>query len=270
MNRLLAVLGQDVSASLSPRLHLAASEACALGLAYVPLSCPTESDFYEMVQALRVLKARGCNVTIPYKRAAFQVADHHSAAAKDLGVANTLTFEGNQIHADNTDGEGLKQILHKLDPNRLQRVQILGAGGAARAAVWAVHALGAEEIFVCARRNVESVAALAGDRGIGRPLERIANVSLVISALPNEALLAAKALDDWIDLSRQPTIFDLAYGSLDKPSPLVQAARSQGLEAVDGRGMLIEQAALSLNRWVGGQVSERIRKAMWEALGSSG
>ena len=266
MSRLLAVLGKDVSASLSPKLHNAASAACQLGVVYTALNCPSESDFHEMIHALRVLKARGCNVTIPYKTNAFALADEYSLAAKTLGVANTLTFEKDKIYADNTDGDGLKRVIQDLHDTCLDRVQILGAGGAARAAAWAVQSLGAKEILVSARSKADIVAGLVG--GKAGLLQPVNEASLVISSLPKDNELAHRALRDWIDVQSKPTILDLAYGNLDELSPLASKARALGLAATDGRGMLVEQAALSLTSWVGGQVSERIRKSMWEALGS--
>jgi len=266
VSRLLAVLGKDVSASLSPKLHTSASLACDLGVVYTALNCPSASDFVEMIRALQVLKARGCNVTIPYKTNAFSLADEHSPASKALGVANTLTFEHGKIYADNTDGEGLQRVIQGLDASCLDRVQILGAGGAARAAAWAVHSLGAKEIFVSARSKADLVADMVD--GTARPLEAVPAPSLVISSLPKDSDLASTALRDWIDVQTTPRILDLAYGTLEELSPLASQARAMGLRAEDGRGMLVEQAALSLVRWVGGQVSEKIRNSMWEALGS--
>jgi len=266
MKGLLAVLGQDVRNSLSPRLHMAAAAACGLDIRYLALSCPREADFFEMVDVLRTLQARGCNVTIPYKVQAFEMADEQSEAALALGVANTLKFEDGKILADNTDGLGLKRVLEDLHPSCLRKVQILGAGGAARAAVWAAAALGAKEIVVCARRNAELVAGLAPDTGRGSDLKPVEGVSLVISSLPNDPKLAEEALNHWIDLRDRPTLVDLAYGGLERQSPLTELAEAKNLAAQDGRGMLVEQAALSLATWIGGQVSENIRTAMWEAL----
>lgn len=265
MKRLLAVLGRDVSSSLSPRLHMAASVALDLDLKYVALNCPRESDFFDMVDALRAVDARGCNVTIPYKTQAFQLADAHTDEARALGVANTLSFDGDKVLADNTDGLGLKRVLEDLDPACLENVQILGAGGAARAAVWAAHALGAEQITVCARKNAEAVAALS-PLAKSSSLAPVKGVRLVICSLPHDKDLANKALEDWIDQRSRPMILDLAYGGLAALSPLASAAQAKNLNAKDGRGMLLEQAALSLAGWIGGQVSERIRDAMWEAL----
>ena len=264
MSHLLAVLGRDVSASLSPHLHNTAAAACQLDVLYTALSCPSEDDFYETVKALQILKARGCNVTIPYKAQAFALADEHSSACQALGVANTLTFEDGKILADNTDSDGLQRVLRERDIP-LDRVQILGAGGAARAAAWAVKQLGAKKIFVSARSKAKAVADLVSAEAAD--LAPVKAVDLVISTLPKDKDLASQALSDWIDVKAQPYVLDLAYGSLAELSPLARQASELGLSSTDGRAMLVEQAALSLSRWIGGQVSEKIRKSMWEALG---
>ncbi len=264
MRRLLAVLGRDVSRSLSPLLHAAAASACHLEIAYVPVSCPDTDCFHGAVAALRTLGAIGCNVTIPYKHEALALSAHASTTAQEIGAVNTLTFsDDGRIQGDNTDGPGLMRVLEALPAGQLARVQILGAGGAARAAAWAASRAGATEIHVCARRNAEQVATTgAHAHGLGR----IKGATLVVSALPGERTLAKKILSTWIDEPSRPYVLDLAYGDLETESPLALGARAAGLPAADGRGMLVEQAALALALWTGGEVS-RIRAAMRRVAG---
>jgi shikimate dehydrogenase len=264
MKRLLAVLGRDVSRSLSPLLHGAAAIECGLEIAYVPVSCPDADHFHRAVQALRTLGAIGCNVTIPYKSDALALADRSSTTAQEIGAVNTLTFsDDGRIQGDNTDGPGLVRVIQSLPPGALARVQILGAGGAARAAAWAASRAGAEEIHICARRNADQIA-ITGARAHG--LAKIKGATLVVSALPNDRTLAKKIVSAWIDEASHPYVLDLAYGDLQTESPLVLNARASGLSSSDGRSMLVEQAALSLALWTGGEVS-RIRAAMRKAIG---
>ncbi|MEE2901098.1 MAG: hypothetical protein VYC39_02160 [Myxococcota bacterium] len=269
MSRLLAVLGRDVSRSLSPHLHNSASKQCDLDVRYVALNCASDEAFLSLLEDLQVLGARGCNVTIPYKMTALKAAHECTPMAMKLGAANTLTFENNKIWADNTDGPGLLRVLVDYQRDELDCVQILGAGGAARAAVWAAREAGARKIVVTARRNAESVVEIAPGVAAARTLSSVEEATLVISTLPNKQEIADKALKSWISVSQQPLILDLAYGSSTSLSPLAAQAKRAGLKANDGRGMLVEQAALSLSHWVGGQVSEKIRKSMWEALDSA-
>jgi shikimate dehydrogenase len=255
MRRLLAVLGRDVSRSLSPLLHGAAASTLGLDVAYVPVSCGDADHFRRAVDALICLGALGANVTIPYKDHARQLATELSATAAEIGAVNTLTFSTGKIAGDNTDGPGLLRTFEDMPDDRFARVQILGAGGAARAAVWAVRARGAGEIRVCARR---------GGAGV-KPLEPFQGATLVISSLPNDAAIAADVLARWIDLAARPFLYDLAYGGPGEASPLVARAREAGLSACDGQHMLLEQAALALAGWTGGEVSA-IRVAMRAAL----
>lgn len=268
MKRLLAVLGSDVSRSLSPHLHNSASRKCDLGVRYVALNCSNDESFLALLEDLQVLGARGCNVTIPYKITALRAAHECTPMAQKLGAANTLTFEDNKIWADNTDGRGLLRVLVDYQPERFNCVQILGAGGAARAAVWAASEAGARKIVVTARRNAESVAEIAPGVAVAKSLQSVDEATLVISTLPNDESIAAQAMESWICLSQKPAVLDLAYSMGVSLSPLATQAKLAGLQAQDGRGMLVEQAALSLSHWVGGQVSEKIRKSMWEALDS--
>lgn len=255
-----------MSNSLSPLLHETAARTLNLDIAYVPVSCSTGADFDRVVDALITLGALGANVTIPHKAAALDRALQVSPTAEEIGAVNTLTFrEGGCIEGDNTDGPGLAAVLDALPASATRRIQILGAGGSARAAAWAAVGLRPESVTVCARSKSE---ALARSFGVdARPLSRAPDVTLVISTLPKDEALARRALSEWIDLSgaRAPVVCDLAYGSRTENSPLVRLAHAQGLSAFDGRQMLVEQAARSLAIWTGGEVS-RIREAMRAAV----
>jgi shikimate dehydrogenase len=255
MRRLLAVLGRDVSRSLSPELHRAAADACGIDVAYVPISCATEERFHRAIQSLVELDALGANVTIPYKASALAMASHSSDVARAIGAANTLSFPS--MEADNTDGPGLLAVLQRLPDARLDDVVILGAGGAARAAAWAVRSRGAKGVRVAARSGAEACAEIAGGRGT--TLARCEGATLVISSLPGDPDLADRALREWIDPTPRPFVLDLAYGGSMTESALVRLAKSAGLEAEDGLSMLIEQAGRSLAIWSGHPLAPILR-----------
>lgn len=260
--RRLAVLGRDVSRSLSPRLHNAAIKALGLELEYQAISCPDELAFQEKILELARAKALGVNVTIPYKRLALEIAGSASANAKAIGAANWLSFEKG-LFAANFDGPALVAELAEIEQR--QQVQILGAGGAARAAAWALKELGAERVAVCARKidQAEEIAEIAGGEAFG--LEPIEGTTLVISTIPRDAELAAQIFTTCIAPERRPFIFDLAYAPPGQMTPMVALAAAHWLPAKDGLGMLIEQAALSLAAWTGADLSQ-IRRAMTSAL----
>lgn len=264
---LLAVLGGDVSRSLSPRIHEAASQALGFRLAYLPISAVDSRDFEEKVDALRVLGALGANVTIPYKQDANTVCGVRSEVAKAIGAVNTLTFRSDGvIEGDNTDGPGVLRDLQERGPERLEVIRILGAGGASRAVAWAARQVGAGRVEVAARRAEQAQSVAEPFGATATSLEGGTPPTLVVSTLPNDPRIAGEAVARWIDPSRKPQVLDLAYMEPDAPPPLVAAARAAGLDAEDGLGLLVEQGALSFVRWTGAPL-EPVRAAMAEALG---
>jgi shikimate dehydrogenase len=155
----LGVLGWPVSHSRSPAIHNAALAALGLdGWRYQRLPVPPQL-FAETVRALPALGFLGANVTIPHKQAALALAGSASAAAAAIGAANTLTFEpGGEIAAENTDAPGLIAALDR-SPRGMSAL-VLGAGGSARAAAWALREAGASDVAVW-NRTAERAESLA-------------------------------------------------------------------------------------------------------------
>ncbi len=139
----LAVLGQPISHSRSPAIHTAA--LAELGLAgewsYEAIEV-APPDFATLVASLAGAGFAGVNVTVPHKLAALALADSASVAAREIGAANTLTFSAGAVAADNTDAVGLIAALP--EPPQGKRALVLGAGGSARACIWALRQAGAE------------------------------------------------------------------------------------------------------------------------------
>jgi shikimate dehydrogenase len=198
------------------------------------------------IEGVRALGFLGANVTVPHKRAAWQAADARTAEAELVGAANTLYWEGARLVADNTDADGLRQVL--TGEARLRagdEVVLFGAGGAARAAAVALGRCGAT-VEVVARRaapreEVARIVARAG--GEARSVER---PRLVVNATPLG--LAKEPLPErFMALDDDQVALDLVYGP--EPTPFLAAARARGAGAIDGIGMLVGQAALSFSRW---------------------
>src|SRR3954466_6758315 len=168
MTALAGVLGYPVAHSRSPAMHNAAFAALGLDWHYVKLPVPPEL-FEETVRALPGSGYRGANVTIPHKLAALALADSATEAARKIGAANTLTFGADGIEADNTDAGGFLDALGESPAGR--RALVLGAGGAARAVVWALAQAGAAEVLLWnrTRERAEALAAELGARAVERP-----------------------------------------------------------------------------------------------------
>ncbi len=158
----LAVLGHPVAHSRSPAMQNAALAALGLGdeWSYEAIGMPP-ADFAELTRALPAEGFVGANVTIPHKEAALALAGDASAAATEIGAANTLSFEDGEIRAENTDAPGLLAALP--EPPSGKRALVLGAGGSARAAAWALAGQGAAtEVWNrTAERAVELVESLS-------------------------------------------------------------------------------------------------------------
>ena len=247
-------------------MHEAALAAVGLeGWSYQLLPLPPEL-FAETVRALPAAGFRGVNVTIPHKQAALALADTASGAAREIGAANTLTFERDgAINADNTDAPGLIAALgERWDPAG-RRVLVLGAGGAARAAVWALLRAGAADVAVW-NRTPERARALAGELG-GRAVEEPAPAEIVVNCTSvglADRDATFKALPLQADsLGAGSCVVDMVYR--DGGTRLLEAARTRGADVIDGLEILVAQGAASFERWTGRTAP---REAMRAAVGA--
>jgi shikimate dehydrogenase len=257
----LGVCGWPVAHSRSPQMHNAALAAAGLSdWRYIRLPLPPEL-FEETVRALPAAEFRGVNVTIPHKHAALALADRASEAARAIGAANTLTFEPDgAIEAENTDAPGLLAAL-PADPAG-RTCLVLGAGGAGRAAAWALRQAGAADVAVWNRtpERAENLAAKLGVRAVRDPdvADIVVNCTAVGLHDPDDTFKALPLRAD--DLGAGSLVVDMVYRS--GGTRLLEAARTRGATVVDGLEILIAQGAVSFERWTG-QVAPR--QAMREA-----
>jgi shikimate dehydrogenase len=252
---LAGVIGWPVSHSLSPGLHGFWLRAAGLDAAYVPLPVRPE-HFCTALDGLRVAGFSGVNVTVPHKEAAFALAHEADGAAAAAGAANLLLFRNGRILARNTDVEGLMaSLLEALGARALvsQTVVILGAGGAARAAVLACDQLKPREIIVLNRtlRRAETLAAgLAHSVSASLAAGSLAqwpqvapSARLAINAT-SVGLGGATTVPLALDLLPQTAAAcDLAYLPIE--TRFLAQARKAGLTTIGGLGMLIHQGVPS-------------------------
>lgn len=259
----LAVLGHPVAHSRSPALQNAALAELGLGeeWRYEAIDVAPE-EFEARVRAMPAEGFAGANVTVPHKEAALAVADLASEVAKEIGAANTLVFgeEQERIHAHNTDAPGLIATLPGSP--RARRALVLGAGGAARAAVWALSAEGAvvdiTGVDIWNRTGSRADAVYAELSRVtelgGAPVAAVRQDAYGI--IVNTTTVGLHGEDPFEHLPLQRTGFDheqvvvdMVYG--DAPSPLLAAAEASGATVVDGLEVLVQQGALSLKIWTG-------------------
>lgn len=248
------VLGWPVAHSRSPAMMTAA------GLDYQRLPVAPEL-LAETVRALPAAGFAGANVTIPHKEAALGLADTASPAARAIGAANTLVFAPDgAIHAENTDAPGLIVVLGEPVP---ASALVLGAGGSARAAVWALRAAGAD---VAVWNRTPARAATLGARTVSEaePSDVLVNCTSV--GLDDSSSPFVDLPLDAGALGRYPLVVDLVYRSAG--TELILEARRLGARTVDGLDVLVAQGALSYTAWTGRPAPlEAMRAAVRDAGG---
>jgi shikimate dehydrogenase len=246
----LGVIGWPVAHSRSPAIHNAALREVGLdGWRYQLLPLPGEL-LAETIRALPGAGFRGVNVTIPHKSAALGLADRATVRARAIGAANTLTFDADgTIHAENTDAPALIGAL----PFDIVggTALVLGAGGSARAAIWALRDAGAREVRVW-NRTPERAQRLGDELGASAvrdaaPADLLVNctsVGLDGSATTFEQLPVSAG-----QLSRYRCVVDLVYS--EGGTALLRAARACSVPVVDGLQLLVGQGALSFELFTG-------------------
>jgi shikimate dehydrogenase len=191
----------------------------------------------------------GANVTVPHKGAALSLADELSETAREIGAANTLVFDDGEVRAENTDAEGFLRSLP--GPPAGKRALVLGAGGAARAIVWALLREGAEvDVWNRTELRSRNLSEELGGATVSAPdqaaYELIVNTTAV--GLGGEDPFAELPLSA-DGFAPSQTVVDMVYGG--EPTALLRAAAAAGTTTVDGIEILVQQGALSLEIWTG-------------------
>lgn len=251
-----AVFGTPIAHSLSPQIHAAFARQAGIDLRYVAIEAGP-ADFAMKLQAFADAGGGGANVTLPLKRQAAELAASLGERAQRVGVANTLVRrQDNRWHADNTDGIGLIRDLterHALDL-RGRRTLIVGAGGGARGIAPALLDAGIGELFIVNRtpERADALADMLGQPGRvhARYLGDVAafgEFDLIINATSANRGGTLEHLPRSL-VGRRTAAVDLSYG--EAAIPFMAWARATGChDAIDGLGMLVEQAAESFKLW---------------------
>jgi shikimate dehydrogenase len=264
----LGVLGWPVAHSRSPAMHTAALRELGLAPRWSYQRLPVAPElFAETTRALGGAGFHGANVTIPHKQAALALAEEASEAARAIGAANTLTFApGGTIVAENTDAPGLIAAMERAGhaPRGLTAT-VLGAGGTARAAVWALREAGAREVSVWNRTpaRAQELACAVGIRAVRLPestdiLINCTSVGLVRPASAPESGLNLLSLEHDL-VGRYSYVVDFVYAQ--GTTELLAHAGEQGVPTLDGLELLVAQGALSLERWTGRPIDDQTRSS---------
>jgi shikimate dehydrogenase len=269
----LGLIGYPLGHSLSPQLHQAALAAAGLQGTYrlfaIPPTPEGRVEIGRLIEDLCEGRLHGLNVTIPHKQNVLPFLDRQSLVAQSVGAVNTLfvTMESNgsrMVTGDNTDVPGFLWDLRRLVGSATGQALVLGAGGSARAVVYALVQSG-WQVRVLARRIEQAsqlAAEIGGASGLGGRLaagdletHNLARFSGACDLLVNTTPLGMVPNTGncpWpenLPLPGNAAVYDLVYNPLE--TRLVKRALQAGLQACSGAGMLVAQAALAFKKWTG-------------------
>ena len=271
----LGLIGYPLGHSLSPRIHEAALNSCGLSGSYSLFPVPPEDKqkLKDLLGRVRSGEIEGLNVTIPHKQNVIEFLDGLTPSARSIGAVNTIYRRESKLLGENTDAPGFLSDLKKLlitESSRLgeKKALVLGAGGSARAVVYALVNDG-WNVTIAARR-VEQAEQLASSLTTYHvpittfslsdlaPASHQSPVSLIVNTTPI-GMTPNVDQTPWpqdVPFPAHATIYDLVYNP--RQTRLVRDACSQGLPATTGLGMLVEQAALAFETWTGHKPSRAI------------
>ncbi len=271
VTRVLTLLGDPVAHSASPRIQNAAFEATGVDGVYVAVRCGSD-DLIGFMRGL-ARAGGGGNITLPHKEKAASILDIRSEAVRRTGACNTFWGDENgKVHGDNTDVEGFRRALNVFlegSPKGI-RALLLGAGGAARAALVGLLEEGADEVLLF-NRTQERARAVA--RRIGGQKARVVPVLRELEGEDFDLVVNATRLGldpsdpspiDFTALNRAGAAMDLVYGR--EATPFVRAAEAEGIRSTDGHEMLVQQGAVSFERWWGEEAPLDVMRAVVQDL----
>ena len=277
LQEIVALIGYPVVGN--PTQYIVEQAFAPLGLdwRYVTLEVPPE-NLADAVRGMRALGFRGGNVTMPHKRAVLPLLDELTEAARLIGAVNCWRRDGERLLGDNTDGKGFLQSLRTLIDPTGRRIAILSAGGAARAIAVELGLAGAAEILIVNRSTErgEELATLLtekvhiasrhlpwhGDFPLPAGIDVLVNATSIGMGDPQARVPVA--LDS---LPQGLIVADVVI--MPPQTRLLREARQQGCQALDGLGMLINQAVIGFQIWTGQTPDAALmREAAEEFLGT--
>jgi len=270
----LGLIGYPLGHSLSPKIHTAALQACGLigNYSLFPIPPEDEQALKDLLARVRTDEIHGLNVTIPHKQNVIPFLDELTPTARAIGAVNTIYFRENKLIGDNTDAAGFLSDLKRFLTTETQRhgdlnALVFGAGGSARAVAYALVNDGCR-LTISARRmeQAQQLASSFPNYEIRiTPLSdlQLSTFNLLVNTTPvgmtpntDQSLLLENVI-----LPKDMMIYDLVYNP--RETKLVKDARTKGLSATTGLGMLIEQAALAFELWTG---CNPPREKLWDAI----
>jgi len=250
------VIGHPIAHSRSPQIHGHWLSTLGIAGAYEKVDVSPDA-FPAFLSNLRAHGYIGANVTVPHKLTAYQLVDQPDAAAEATGAVNTVWYEGDALHGGNSDAHGFVASLDDAAPGwdiEQARAVVLGAGGAARAAAFALATRGVAVAIV--NRTEQHARDLAVRIGHGitahalEELPRLLEDADLFANCTSLGMVHQPPLEiDLRPLKRNAVVCDAVYVPLE--TGLLAAASARGHRVVDGLGMLLQQAGYGFRKWFG-------------------
>ncbi|MCR4406180.1 MAG: shikimate dehydrogenase [Anaerolineae bacterium] len=276
--QLIGLIGWPVEHSLSPAMHNAAFAALEMNWHYGLLPTPPGA-VQATLSRLKKHGYRGANVTVPHKQAVIPHMDEIADSARVIGAVNTIVIQEGRLIGYNTDADGFLAALREagFEPAG-RRALVLGAGGAARAVVYALAGAGCSVTIY--NRTVQRAAQLAHHvqkQGLRSPVTwvpitttlsdlELSDFDLLVNAT-SVGMWPQSDASPWPDSFPMPshwTVYDLVYNPME--TRLLAQARAAGARAIGGLGMLIHQGALAFEMWTGMMASIEVMRAACERV----
>lgn len=270
------VVGFPIHHSKSPRIHNFWLKQYGLQGEYLAQEVTSE-EFNHFIISLQKIGFCGGNVTLPHKQEAFRLADYKDERATIIGAANTLWYEGDKLCATNSDAYGFSANLDDFASDwGGETALVFGAGGAARAILYALKERGFEQIYLV-NRTKQRADNLA--QHFGKPIKvydwhKIHEILYKADLIVNTTSIGIKNPEekndsffcDFHKAKKTALVTDIVYTPLI--TPFLQQAEACGLKTVDGFGMLLHQAVIGFERWFGirPQVTKALRAAILEDM----
>jgi len=268
-NLQLGLVGYPVNHSLSPKIQNAALRACNLEGEYslFPIAPDDMQGLKKLLDCVRSGEITGVNVTIPHKQNVIQFMDELTPTAEAIGAVNIIYMRENKLIGDNTDAHGfaadLKKFINMETSTQVNKdALVLGAGGSARAVVYALLKDGWNVTLVARRiKQAEEVAHSSQNYVILTSTFadlQPATFDLLVNTTPvgMSPNIDQSPLPEKLSLPQNAFVYDLVYNP--RETKLVRNALAQGLDATTGLGMLIEQAVLGFELWTGIKLSGEV------------
>lgn len=266
--RLAGVIGHPVSHSLSPAIHHYWLERYGVDGVYVPLAIAPE-DFGALFQTLPKMGFAGVNLTLPYKEKVFPLLDEIDETAQAIGAVNTVVFKEGRAIGSNTDAYGFWESLQACEAlgQGKKKVLVLGAGGAAKAVVYALHRQGYECVIANrSREKAEAIASQYNDKVTVVGWGGIASLLPECGMVVNTTSLGMEGQPPLvISLEGLPVtaiVSDIVYRP--RKTGLLVEAEMRGNPTVEGLGMLLHQAREGFRQWFG--VLPEVDRGLWDHL----